>query len=354
MTLRLAIDKPLDRLGYTSAVAGALLVGVFVVVLLVLADALSGGRYYSLITNIGIALILTVGYQIFAGNTGIISFGHPAFVAVGAYAAGLLIVPVETKASVLPDLPGFIASIELPILPAVVIGGLAATVVAGIFGPAIARTHGAVAGIITFGVLMIVNETIRNLDTFTRGNQTFIGVPKLADFKSVFVTVIFVVLLSAAFKFSRAGLMARIVRDDPLAAETMGVSLAWARFWPWLISAFAMGCGGALMAAMLTAFSPTSFYINLVLPMMVMAVVGGLNSIAGALVGTIVLISWRELMRAMEGGDFGFSVPSGSSQLTLGILLLLILYARPGGLMGSYEVIPRAPLPLLRVFRGRR
>ncbi len=335
----LSIDKPLGRGGYAAALAGAALLVVAASALIALFDSATGGQYHALLVSLGISIVLAIGYQIFAGSTGIVSFGHPAFVALGAYTAGLVSVPVAVKAATLPALPGFLATAELSMIPAVLLGGIVAAFVAALVGPIVMRLAGAAAGIMTFGFLVIMNELLRNAEALTRGNQTFFGVPKLADFWTVYAAVIITAVVAVAFKFSRAGLRARAVREDPLAAETAGANLVVARLWPWILSAFVMGCGGALMAFFLTAFSPKSFYTALVIPMMIMTVLGGLNSVAGAIVGAILITFWEQLMRGLESDGFGISVPLGTSQLTLGLLLVLILYLRPGGLLGALELI---------------
>jgi branched-chain amino acid transport system permease protein len=338
-----SIDKPLGRGGYLATVLGAVMLAAAVALLLWLLDAATGGLYGALIVSLGISMVLTIGYQVFSGSTGIVSFGHPGFVAMGAYAAGLVSVPAAMKTATLPNLPGFLAAAQTGMIPAIFIGGGAAAVVAALIGPIVMRLAGAAAGIMTFGFLVIMNELLRNAESITRGNQTFFGVPKLADFWTVYVAVILTAALAAAFKFSRAGLRARAVREDPLAAETAGINLVVARLWPWVLSAFVMGCGGALMAFFLTAFSPKSFHTALVIPMMVMAVLGGLNSVAGAIVGTLLLTFWEQLMRGLESGGFGFAVPLGTSQLTLGVVLVLVLYLRPGGLLGALELAVGRP-----------
>jgi branched-chain amino acid transport system permease protein len=72
--------------------------------------------------------------------------------------------------------------------------------------------------------------------------------------------------------------------------------------------------------------------------MMVMAVLGGMYSVLGALVGTVIITFWGQLMRLVEGGALGFAVPVGLSQLTLGVGLVLLLYWRPFGLFRSLEL----------------
>jgi len=107
-----------------------------------------------------------------------------------------------------------------------------------------------------------------------------------------------------------------------------------------------MGVAGALLAHHLTAFSPRPFYIYMVIPMLVMAVLGGTGSTIGGIVGVVVVAAWLELMRGAEGSSlFDVEFPSviGLSQLTLGVGLILLLWLRPPGLLGQtkLEVGPR-------------
>jgi branched-chain amino acid transport system permease protein len=336
--VRLARDRGIFSGAYAALVGGGAVAAIVLTLLVFAFSGATSGRYDSLLVATGVTAVMTVGYQIFVGNTGIVSFGHPGFIAIGAYAAGILSLPPAIKASTLPHLPAALAEIHLGFLPALIAGGLAAGIVALVIGPIVMRLAGATAGIMTFGFLVITNEVLRNATAFTKGTQTFFGVPKYSNFVTVYGTLIVVVAIAIAFKFSSAGLRARSVRDDPLAAETVGISVVRARLWAWVISAFVMGIAGALFGFFLTAFSPKSFYVELVIPMMVMAVLGGMYSVLGALVGTVIITFWGQLMRLVEGGALGFPVPVGLSQLTLGVGLVLLLYWRPFGLFRSLEL----------------
>src|SRR4051794_451809 len=91
--------------------------------------AASGGNSEDVLINAGISGVLVVGYQIFVGNTGIVSFGHIAFMGIGAYVGGILMVPPDLKLAVLPDLPFGLGSFSLSIVPAMLVaGGIAALV----------------------------------------------------------------------------------------------------------------------------------------------------------------------------------------------------------------------------------
>jgi branched-chain amino acid transport system permease protein len=98
---------------------------------------------------------------------------------------------------------------------------------------------------------------------------------------------------------------------------------------------------GALWAHQLTAFSPRSFFIAASVPIIVMAVLGGIGSVVGAIVGTILLTSWLEFIRRVEAGSIGpFDLPdlTGIAQLTVGVGLILVLWKRRAGVMGASEL----------------
>jgi branched-chain amino acid transport system permease protein len=165
-------------------------------------------------------------------------------------------------------------------------------------------------------------------------------VPQSANLPVVFGSLTAAVALAAAIKWSRVGLQARAVREDPLAAETAGIKIITSRVWPWVGSAFISGVGGALLAYQLTAFSPNSFYLNQTIPIVVMVVLGGANSVTGAVVGATLLTAWQEFVRNVENGHIGplhFPAVNGIAELSLGVGLILLLLARPEGVMSAWE-----------------
>ncbi|MGH2991794.1 MAG: branched-chain amino acid ABC transporter permease [Solirubrobacterales bacterium] len=290
----------------------------------------------------GINAIMVVGFQVFVGNTGLVSFGHIAFMAVGAYAAGIVAIPVSDKEIFLADLPGFLAGIELGVVPSLLVGGATAGLLALITGIALMRLSGAAASIATLGLLVIVVNVIAQATPITNGPRTLFGVPRNTDFFWVFSSLAVVVLISAAFKWSRAGLRARANRDDAIAAESAGIPSLPTRLLPFVLSAFITGIGGALYAQLLTAFSPASFVIPQVVVILTMAIVGGIGSITGAVTGAALVTVLNELLRRTEEG-FGIAgleikAATGMSAAVLGIALILMLRWRPAGLLSAYEV----------------
>ena len=121
--------------------------------------------------------ILVASLGVANGFTGVFSLGHVGFVAIGAYASGILSLPLEAKASYLPDLPDWLAAISLPFLPATVAAGLVCVALAFVVGAPLMRLSGHFVSVATLGFLIIVNIVLINAIDFTRGARTFTGVP---------------------------------------------------------------------------------------------------------------------------------------------------------------------------------
>jgi branched-chain amino acid transport system permease protein len=342
LPFRTELDRRFERGGSLRATGGVLLVAGLATLFAAVVDVVFGASEHDIVILFGINAVLVVGLQAFVGNTGIMSFGNVAFMGVGAYAAGVVAVPVAQKAIFLADLPSFLKNSTLPVVPALLVGGLAAAALGVLFGPLVVRLPESAATIVTFGILVVMNNVFQNATSFTRGNQTFIGVPQKATFGLVFGSLAAVVALSAAFKWSPLGLRARCVREDPIAAEASGVRVSTARLWPFALSAFISGVGGALWAFEVTAFSPNSFYIAQSIGAIAMMILGGYRSVSGSLVGATVMTIWLELIRHVENGFSAGPIHVrpliGISQLSLGVALVLVLRWRPAGVLGSREV----------------
>jgi branched-chain amino acid transport system permease protein len=340
MSFRWTRERGLQRRGTLGAVVAVTAVAGLVAGAVAIYLALAGGTNYDLLITFGINAVLVVGLQVLVGNTGIMSFGQMAFVALGAYTAGILSTPAAIKASELPNLPGLLRDHTLPLVPAIACAGLVAALAGLLIGPILMRLTGIAAGITTFAFLVITNDFLRHAKDFTRGNETFFGVPQSANLTVVFGSLVAVVAIASVIKWSRLGLQARAVREDPLAAETAGIKLVSSRVWPWVGSAFISGVGGALLAYQLTAFSPNSFYLTQTIPIVIMVVLGGAYSVTGAVVGATLLTAWQEFVRNVENGQVGpLHIPSinGIAELSLGVGLILVLLVRPEGVMGSWE-----------------
>jgi len=301
---------------------------------------------------VNIAAVVALG--IYCGNTGIVSFGHGSFMALGAYTSGILTMPAGLQSSALPQLPAFMAAYEVGLwvsLPAVAIAGLA---FAALSGSAIARLVGASATIATLGLLIIVHGVAIGAREITRGSQTFYGVPRVVDLTLALGAAMVFIIIARLFRESAQGLFARAARDDPDAAAALGINPRRTRFISWCLSGALATVAGALYGHMLGAFSPASFYLGIVFAHVAMMIVGGMASVGGAVVGVIAVTLLQDTVRQFEGGFdlFGIAVPAvfGLTTVALGLAILLVIWLRPTGIVGGFEFGPSAASPWLGRF----
>jgi branched-chain amino acid transport system permease protein len=146
----------------------------------------------------------------------------------------------------------------------------------------------------------------------------------------------------ARIAYSPKGRAWRAVREDTIAAQAIGIDVLPTRLSAFVIGSFFAGAGGSLYGHYLGSFSPSGFYFAYTFSLISMLVIGGMQSITGAVVGVIVVSLLSELLRNLERGfDLGiFVLPPlyGASQIVLGIILILIMIFRPSGVVGDLEL----------------
>jgi branched-chain amino acid transport system permease protein len=288
-----------------------------------------------------INLTLVLGLQIFVGNTGIVSFGHGAIIAVAAYVSGLLTITVELKAVALPKLPTFIAEAHTSFMQAILITIVVVVPGALLVGVPLARLSGAAASIATFALLVITQGVLIGLGDFTRGTQTFYGLPPVVTLSTAIAWAIGALFVARLFANSRAGLMLRSSADDELAASAIGIKVRRLRVLAWAVSCGVTAVGGVLLAHTLTAFSPSAFYLTLTIGLLTMLIVGGPRTTTGAVVGTLGVTAVLEILRRVENGiDVGgLALPTvfGLQTLGLGACLIVAMALRPQGLVSRGE-----------------
>jgi len=288
-------------------------------------------------------LIVTLSLQMFSGNSGVLSFGHVAFVAIGAYTSALLTIPPQIKEFTYLEMPGFLKSWVFPAELGTIEGTLAGAGFAAAFAlltaAPIARLAGVAAGIGTLAVLVIVNVFINQTVSITRGTSTTIGVPKTTTFLSVMIWVLIFIFVAFVFQQSRFGLRLRASRENERAAKSVGVRIGVERAIAWVLSGFVAGVGGALYGHYFVTFAPGAFYFDMTFITVAMLIVGGMRSVSGAVVGVFFLTFVNELFRRWEVDGFaGVTPPSGTANLVLAVVLLVTLILRPRGITAGKEI----------------
>jgi len=276
---------------------------------------------------------------VFVGNSGVISFGHMSFVAVGAYLAGLVTLDPETKGFTTPGLFHVLKHAQIGIVPSLALAAAVGAAYALVVGLPLMRLSGLPAGIATLAVLGITYNVLSYWGKVGPGVQTVTGVPE-ASVWSLAVGVAIVVAAAYAYQRSRFGRVLRATREDPPAARASGISIYRERLIAFTLSGALAGLAGGLYVHMIGLLQPDLFYLDLTLVTLAMLVFGGVGSLWGAVIGALAISALNSFLGDAENGvDVGFhlTLPNGTRLVTVGAVMALVLILRPSGLTGGRE-----------------
>jgi branched-chain amino acid transport system permease protein len=304
-----------------------------------------------LVTVMFVSLMLVLALQLYMGNSGILNFAHIGFMGIGAYTSVIFSMTPQAKLLTNSDMYPALVALHLPFLPALLIGGLVAAVLAALISYPLMRLSDAAAVITTFALLVITHVVMLHWDPVTNGPRTLFGVDYYTTLWTSLIFAVITIFAVYFFKESRIGLRLRASRDDRYAAASIGIDMVLMRWLAFVISAFIAGVAGGLWAHFITSFTPYSFYLNETFVILAMLVIGGPSSVSGAVLGTLIVTAAREVLRAIENyvnilqifpeGFFGFT------EVVLAIVLILLLVYRPEGILGSRELRWSGNLPKL-------
>jgi branched-chain amino acid transport system permease protein len=325
------------------------LVGAVVVILLT--GVVNDFDNYNFAT-VGAFVCAIAGLTVLTGLNGQVSLGHAAFMAIGGYSVALL------QQSFIDN-----GADGLWLLPLTLVIGTLITALAGaVIGLAAARLTGPYLAGATLALGVALPSITSHYTGLFKGDQglpvTFDGPPSgLGAFSlqhwqawiSLFAALIVLVLL-ANLNRSGVGRHMRAVRDDDIAAQLSGLSVTRVRTLAFTVSAAAAGLGGGLFAVALQTASPGSFSLTLSLTLLSAVVIGGLGSLTGAVVGSVIVVYLSiELQKFTD--SLGLSQASGQRlhdnlpPAVYGLLLVLFMLLLPGGIAG---LLRRAVAPFVR------
>jgi branched-chain amino acid transport system permease protein len=322
------------------AAVGSVVLSLFVVGIYLVTATVGTPSFTILMTGLAVNIVLVVGIQIFSGPSGIVSFGHVGFMAIGAFVAAPLTMTPAIKETLFSAAPSFVLESELSLVPAMVIAAVVAGLFAALVGPSLMRLSFDTIGMGTFAVLIITYVVFSNADFFGGGSSIY-GVPETVSFEVAIGFAIFAVFVARFFRESPWGMRLQAVRDDDVAASSNGVGIVRARMVAWILSAMVVAIGGALFAHYLTVFSARSFFYVQTFALMAMLILGGMGSVTGALAGATGVTLISEVFRQIENGNaWIIDVPTvtGLSSIVVGVLILVAMKYRPAGLAGMREL----------------
>ena len=289
-----------------------LLAGYGLLTLLVSAGVLND-FYLQILQQIGINIILAVGLNLIVGFSGQFSLGHAGFMAIGAYAAAII-------GSRSATYPAFFA--------AMVLGALIAGSVALIVGIPTLRLKGDYLAIATLGVSEIIRILIINGGDLTNGAAGILGIPAFTNWQMVYFFVVITTILTINFLRSPIGRATLSVREDEIAAESVGVNTTKIKVIAFVFGAMTASIAGSLQAGFIGSVVPKDYTFINSINVLIIVVFGGLGSMTGTIVAAIVLGILNMVLQNV----------ASIRMIIYSLALILVMIFRPGGLLGTWEL----------------
>ncbi|WP_247905525.1 branched-chain amino acid ABC transporter permease [Streptococcus anginosus] len=289
-----------------------LLAGYGLLTLLVSAGVLND-FYLQILQQIGINIILAVGLNLIVGFSGQFSLGHAGFMAIGAYVAAI----IGSKSA---TYPAFFA--------AMVLGALIAGAVALIVGIPTLRLKGDYLAIATLGVSEIIRILIINGGDLTNGAAGILGIPAFTNWQMVYFFVVMTTILTINFLRSPIGRATLSVREDEIAAESVGVNTTKIKVIAFVFGAMTASIAGSLQAGFIGSVVPKDYTFINSINVLIIVVFGGLGSMTGTIVAAIVLGILNMVLQNV----------ASIRMIIYSLALILVMIFRPGGLLGTWEL----------------
>ena len=267
--------------------------------------------YYAGIINLAlINIILAVSLNLIVGFTGQLCLGHAGFMSIGAYVSAV----ITQKAG-------------LPFLVSLLIGAIVACLFAALIGYPTLKLTGDYFAITTLAFCEIIRIVIMNIDS-VGGARGLTGIPIKTNFTIAFLFAVIVIIIIYNIIHSSQGRAMLSIRENEIAAESMGINAFKYKMMAFIIAAFFAGLAGGLYAHYIGYIQPASFDFNKSIDYLTFVVFGGMGSLSGSIIATIILTFLPELLRGMQE----------YRMLIYPLALILLMIFRPQGLLGDKEI----------------
>ena len=264
----------------------------------------------------GINIILAASLNLINGYTGQFSLGHAGFMAVGAYVGVVLT-----------------TNFQMPFPVALLAGGVSAGLLGALIGLPTLRLRGDYLAIATLGLGEIVRIVIINVP-YVGGAAGFKGIQHLTNFTWVFFIMLAALFIIKNFVNSRHGRACLAIRENEIAAESMGIYTTKYKVLAFTIGAFFAGVAGTLFGHNMYILSPASFTFMQSFNILIMVVMGGLGSMTGSIAGALVVTFLSAALASFPN----------ARMIIYALALILLMFYRPQGLFGYVEVTSMRPL----------
>ncbi|OPJ55960.1 branched-chain amino acid ABC transporter permease [Alkalithermobacter paradoxus] len=258
----------------------------------------------------GINLLAVLGLSLLTGFTGLFSFGHAGFMAIGGYITAMMTV-----------------NFGIPFIPALLIGGLSASLISLIIGKLTLNLKGDYFCIATLGFGEAIRLILDNIQYFG-GARGWAGIPMKTNLMNVaIINIIGIIILVNIIK-SRHGRNMKAIREEEMASQIVGINVFKYKLTSLAISAAYAGVAGGMLAHYLGFLQPRMFQLIKSTELTIIVIFGGLGSISGSIIGALTLTALPEMLRTFSQWRL----------VVYGAAVIFIMISRPQGLMGGYEI----------------
>lgn len=273
----------------------------------------------TLFNQIGYSIILAVSLNIVVGFLGELSLGHAGFMCIGAY-LGILVSNYLLKSGV---------GIALSLIIAIAVGGSAAALFGFIVGLPALRLRGDYLAIVTLAFGEIIRNICRNIPAFggALGLSSMLSDAMYKDkriplFLPTFICVIFMLAVLQNLVRSKHGRAITAIRDNEIAARSMGVNVTKYKLFVFVVSAFFAGIAGVIYGASVSPVEYSTFSYNYSIEILVMVVLGGMGSINGSMIAATLITVINFYLKAYLTGDMA----AIKTLIYALILILMVIY----------------------------
>ena len=287
----------------------------------------------------GIYVILGLSMNLINGLTGLFSLGHAGFMAVGAYTVAVLTMPIAIKEMnfFMKPMVAFLANVEWHFLPALIMAGLMAGLFGFLIGAPVLRLTDDYLAIATLGFAEIIRVVFTNTQSLTNGALGLKGIPDKTNIWWSWGIAILTILFMAFLMKGSYGKAFKAIREDEIAAQSMGINLFKHKVLSFTFGSFLAGIGGGLLAALLGTIDPNMFRITLTFNILLIVVLGGLGSIKGTTIAAIIVTVMMEGLRFLDEsitiGSFHIEGVQGMRMVVFSVILMLVVIIRKEGLI---------------------
>lgn len=275
----------------------------------------------NILTQVFITLIAVSGVYVLTGLTGMFSLGQAAFMAIGAYASGLLVIRAH-----------------IPFALACIIAVAMATGIGFLIGYPVVRLRRDYISLVTLGFGEAIAALLNRMTTLTGGANGLTGIPRIVGLGITLVSAVAALTLVALFKTSKYGRQCIALRGDELAAKAMGINVTKVKMTAFLLSVALTSYSGCLYAFYMSYVDPSGFGWKKSADWVIMVFFGGVNSLTGSTLGAFILSALPQVLRGLQNYRY----------VIYAVLVLIILNFKPSGLLGEWELSIRNIRKLFR------